>query len=222
LRCGGTYGWVTSPCGEGLYTDVSDIDLRVVWISFDANQFSAIVHDSNRTRSLLLALKLFSVRRHVERNNDDLGKALNVTTDQCHHQPPNSNTAFFLRVEKVQLLTPFSNPTFSPFSLPKPHHHHDIYNNVLATSPAVSTFAASRVCNLREGVNKTFSYIYLPIGNSWNLTYTHHYIYLVDADSHSWVQQSWIVVPNILVIGHSRYVGTQRLMSHPEDDFIPL
>jgi len=46
--------------------------LRVVWICFDADQFHTIVHDSDRTRSLLLAAKLFTVRRHVERDNDDL------------------------------------------------------------------------------------------------------------------------------------------------------
>ena len=38
---------------------------------------------------------------------------------QCHHQPPNSNSVAFLRIEKVQLLTPFSNPTFSPFLSPE-------------------------------------------------------------------------------------------------------
>ena len=73
---------------------------------------------------------------------------------QCHYQPPNSNTAFFIRVEKVQLFTPFSNPTFFPFYLPKSHHYHNIYNNVLATSSTVFTFVTSKVCNLTEGVNK--------------------------------------------------------------------
>ena len=52
--------------------------LRVVWICFDADQFSVIVYDNNCTRSLLLAEKLFQVHRHVERDNDDISEALEV------------------------------------------------------------------------------------------------------------------------------------------------
>ena len=52
--------------------------LRVVWICFDADQFCAIVYESDRTRSLLLAAEWFLVRRYVERGNDDLDEALEV------------------------------------------------------------------------------------------------------------------------------------------------
>jgi len=73
------------PRGEGPYTGVSDglessndSVLRVVWICLNVDQFRAIVYDSDRTGSLLLATELFIVCRHVERDNDDLGEALEV------------------------------------------------------------------------------------------------------------------------------------------------
>jgi len=46
--------------------------LRVVWICWDADQLRTIVHDNDRTQSLLLATELFSMRRHIECGNDDL------------------------------------------------------------------------------------------------------------------------------------------------------
>ena len=49
------------PVAKGLPIAESSNDsvLRVVWICFDADQFRVIVHDSDRTRSLLLAAELF-------------------------------------------------------------------------------------------------------------------------------------------------------------------
>ena len=66
------------PRGEGPYIGLFNSVLRVVWICFDTEQFCAIVHDNDRTRSLLLAPKLFPVHRHVECDNDDLGEVLEV------------------------------------------------------------------------------------------------------------------------------------------------
>ena len=58
----GLESFAFNPRDEGPYIDVSDglessngSVLRVVWICFDVDQFRAIVYDSNRTRSLLLA-----------------------------------------------------------------------------------------------------------------------------------------------------------------------
>ena len=56
----------------------NDSVLRVMWICFNADQFHAIVHDSDHTRSLRLAPKLFPVCRHVDRGNNNLGEALEV------------------------------------------------------------------------------------------------------------------------------------------------
>jgi len=68
------HSFAFDPCSEGLPTVESSNGsvLRVMWICFDADQFHVIVHDSDRTRSVLLAAELFLVRRHVERGNDDL------------------------------------------------------------------------------------------------------------------------------------------------------
>jgi len=66
------------PRSEEPYTGLFDSVLRVVWICFDVDQFRAIVHDCDRTRSLLLAPELFLLRRHIERGNDDLGEVLEV------------------------------------------------------------------------------------------------------------------------------------------------
>jgi len=57
-----------------------------VWICFDADQFRTIVHDSDHTRSFLLAAKLFPVRCHVERVNDDLAWRWVATHDNNNFQ----------------------------------------------------------------------------------------------------------------------------------------
>jgi len=145
------------PRGEGPYTGLSDNVLRVVWICFDADQLRAFVHDNDRTRSLLLALKLFPVRRHVERDNDDHGEALEVLDDVEVESDNVDKLGGACRATswRFNFSHRFQTLRSSPFYLPKPHHHHNIYNNTLATSPTVSTFVASRVCNLKKCVNKT-------------------------------------------------------------------
>jgi len=146
--------FVFDPRGEGSYTSLFDNILRVVWICFDVDQFCAIVHDSDCTRSSMLAL--FSVHCHVERDNDDLDEALEVLDGVKVESDDVGDMGGACQVAtwRFNFSHCFQILRSSPFYLPKLHHHHDIYNNTLATSPTVITFAVSRVCNLTKGVNK--------------------------------------------------------------------
>jgi len=49
-----------------------------MWIGFHADQFRAIIHNSDRMRSLLLAPDLFPMRCHVERDNNNFDETLEV------------------------------------------------------------------------------------------------------------------------------------------------
>jgi len=160
------------PTAKGLPTVESSNDsvLRVVRICFDADQFCAIVHDSDRTRSLLLAAELFPVRRHVERGNDDLAWRSGRGRDPWEQQlSTRSCSRGTRRGGDGARIWRWASPEESSVVVDKNSEkqsptcfwNHYCYKIALATSSFFATLIALNMCHGTEVLTKHFVFYFI-------------------------------------------------------------